>query len=221
MTLYRYVNLIAPGLSIPRRAALVSTARSLDITTSVDGSIRETKVELRSVPGPVNSRADVRRRVAESAADLEAKRERVAMIRGRLQETDDGSIESEYRAAIRTLSEAETEHAAAAEALEEARTRARAARDILDRRLRIEDRLENLERAARAELVATITPAVETALSNLPGRNVESFEDADSVSAALAIARVGRIERPITLACRRFSDRGSAERWLEVPVYRL
>jgi hypothetical protein len=221
MSLYRHVRVIAPGMTLDRRAALAAAARSLDITTSVDEPICEIEAELRSLSEPVPPRADLRRRVAETAADLEAKRERVATLRGRLRETDDGSVEADYRAAIRALSEAETEHAAAEEALEAARDRARAARDARDRRLRLEDRLENLEREAREELIAAISPAVGAALSRLPNRDPASFDAADPVSAALSLVRVGRIETPITLACRRFSDRDSAERWLEAPVYRL
>lgn len=221
MSLYRHVNVIAPGMSLSRRAALVSAGRSLNLATSVDRGIRRTRDELDSLCEPTIPRADARRRVAETAADLESERERVATLRGRLQEANEGTIEDDYRAAIRTLSEAETEHAAAMEALEDARERARAARDVRDRRLRLEDRLGNLERTARSELIAAVKPAVEVALSNLPRRDVDSFETADSVSAALALVRVGRVEVPITLACRRFSDRNEAERWLGAPVYRL
>ena len=123
MSLHRHVGLIAPGLSIPRQAALVAVARSLNITTSVDGSIRETEAELRSLSESVPSRAELRRRVAETAADLETKRERVATLRGQLRATNDDSVEAEYRNAIRSLSEAETEHDAAMEALAAARDR--------------------------------------------------------------------------------------------------
>ncbi len=221
MSLHRYVGVIAPGLSFPRREALIATARSLGITTSVDGSIREIKTELESLPEPVPSRTELRRRVAETEADLEAKRERVATLRGRLLETDDAAIEDDYRAAIRSLSEAQTGHTAALEALEEARSRARKARNARERRLRLTDRLENLERTARSELVATIRPSVESALSELPNRSFDSLDGADSVSAALALVRVGVVETPITLACRRFPDRDAAERWLEAPVYRI
>jgi hypothetical protein len=219
--LYNHVGVIAPGLSLCRRRALVAAARSLEMTTSVDEAIDETEAELQSLSGSVPSRVDARRRVAETAADLDAKRERVATIRGRLQETNDGSIQAEYRSAIRELSEAETEHAAAKEALDNARNRARNARDTRDRRLRLEDRLRNLERTARAELRTAVSPAVEAALSALPSRDVASFESADPVSTALALVRTGRIETPVMLACRRFPDRGAAERWLKAPVYRI
>ncbi len=219
MSLYRYVGVIAPGMSFPRRVALVAVARSLDVTTSVDEPIEELEAELRSLPEPVPSRAAIRRRVAETTADLEAKRERAATLRGRLQETADESIETEYRAAIRSLSEAETEHVAAVESLENARESARKARDVRDRRFRLEDRLANLRRTARTELVDAVSSDVDAALSRLPKRDPASFEDADSVSAALALARVGRLGTPIVLACRRFPDRGAAERWLGTPVY--
>ena len=221
MSLYRHVGVIAPGLSFSRRAALVATARSLGVTTSVDEPIRETEAELRSLSEPVPPRAELRRRVAETAADLETKRERVAALRGRLRATDDASTEAEYRDAVRALSEAETEHTAAREALSAARDRARTARDVRERRLRLEDRLENLERTARSELVSVVSPAIDAAISVLPTRDPASFDEADSISAALALVRVARIETPVTLACRRFPDRDSAERWLEAPVYRL
>lgn len=221
MSLHRHVGVIAPGLSLSRRAALVATARSLDITTSVDESIRETEAELRSLPEPVPLRAELRRRVAEAAADLETKRERVATLRGRLRATDNGSVEAEYRDAIRALSEAETEHDAATEALAAARDRARTARNARDRRLRLEDRLNNLERTARSELISAVSPVVDATLSALPNRDPASFDESDPISAALALARVGWIETPITLACRRFPDRDSAERWLDAPVYRI
>jgi DNA repair exonuclease SbcCD ATPase subunit len=221
VSLYGYVGVIAPGLSLSRRDALVAAARSIGVETSVDSAIEELRSELRSLSEPVPSRADARRRVAETESQLQARRERVATIRGRMQEADDGDLEAEYRAAIRALSEAETEHAAATEALAEARERARRARDSRDRMLRLEDRLGNLKRRARRELVAEVTPAVDAAVSDLPDREADSFRSVDPVSAALALVRVGRIERPIVLACRRFPDRDSAERWLRAPVYRI
>lgn len=221
MNLYDHVSVIAPGLPVQRREALVAAARSLDVSTSVDAAIEEVQKELKTLPNSVPSRAAARSRIAETASELEAKRERVATLRGRLQETDDGRIEVEYRTAIQALTEAETEHTAAKESLKNAREKARVARDSRDRRLRLEDRLGNLERARRAERVAVVRSAVDTAVSAVPACNTETFGNADPVSAALALARVGRVETPVVLACRRFPDRNTAERWLGTPVYRL
>lgn len=212
---------IAPGLVFSRREALITAARSLGITTGVETRIEELESELKSLPEPVPSRDELRRRVAETASELEAKREHVATTRGRLEASDDGSVRAEYRAAIRALSEAETEHVAAKEALEAARTRARKARDTRERRLHLEDQLANCRRTERAELRTAVIPKVNTAVSKLPGREYSSFDAADPVSAALALVRVSSVEVPITLACRRFPDRESAERWLQAPVYRL
>ena len=221
MSLYGHVRLIAPGLSLSRRDALVAAARSLDVETSVDAELRTLRAELDAAPVSVPSRAAARRRVAETAATLEAKRERVATLRGRIQAGDGGEVDADYRDAIRTLSEAETEHAAAREALADARERARAALDARDRRLRLEDRLGNAERTARRELAAAIRPRVDEAVGSAPGSDTDDFGRADAVSAALALVRVGRVRRPVVLACDRFPDRDTAERWLEAPAYRI
>lgn len=221
MSLHDHVALIAPGLSLRRREALIAVARSLGLETSVDAAINELRAELESLPEPVPSRADARLRVAETASELESKRERVATLRGRVRETDVEELKDEYRDSIRALSEAETEHIAAQEALKKSRDRARAARDSRDRRLRLEDKLGNVERTARTELVAAVEPAVEKAILEISADEVETVDDATPISTALAIARVGRIETPIVLACRRFPNRDAAERWLGVPVYRI
>ena len=221
MSLYDHVRVIAPGLSLCRRAALLAAARSLDIETSVDPMIEDVRSELRSLSEPVPSCADARRRVAETESVLQARRERVATVRGRMQEAPDGAFEDEYRTAIRELSEAETEHTAAKESLADARERARNARNVRDRKIRLEDRLDNLRRTARRELISAVKPRVSAAASELPDCDADSYADTDSVSAALALVRIGHTERPIVLACRRFPDRDSAERWLRSPVYRL
>lgn len=221
MSLYDHVRLIAPGMSLDRRGALIATARSIDMETSVDPLIEELRSKLRTLSEPVPSRSDARRRVAETESVLQARRERVATLRGRMQETTDSSFDVEYRTAIRELSEAETEHMAAREALADAREQARNARDVRDRKLQLEDRLDNLRRTARRELVSAVEPRVNSVISELPDCDVGSLSDAEPVSAALALVRVGRIKRPIVLATRRFPDRDSAERWLRAPVYRI
>ncbi|CCQ36453.1 uncharacterized protein Nmlp_2283 [Natronomonas moolapensis 8.8.11] len=220
MSLYAHVRLIVPGMSVSRRDALAAVGRSLGIETSVDDELRTLRAELESTPAAVPSRATARRRVAETAAELEAKRERVAALRGRMQ-ADDGDAGTAYRDAIRTLSEAETEYAAAREALDDARERARTALDDRDRRLRLEDRLGNAERTARRELLSAIRPRVDDAVADAPGSEADGVDDADAVSAALALAKVGRIRRPVVLACGRFPSRDAAERWLGTPAYRI
>ena len=221
MSLYEHVAVVAPGLSLQRREALVAAARSRGATASVDGELRAARERLSAVDEPVPSPAKARRRVAEAEADLEAMRERVATLRGRLQETDDGALAERYRDAIRELSEAETERAAAREALADARERAREARDVREERLRLEDRVANLERRAREELVETVRPAVDAAVEAAPGAEASRFAAAAPVTAALALTRVGRVHAPVVLACRRFETAATAEAWLEAPVYRL
>ena len=221
MSLHEHVAVVAPGLSLARREALVAAARSRGETASVDADLRRARERLAALDEPVPRLADARRRVAEAEADLEAKRERVATLRGRLQETDDGAVAEAYRDAIRELSEAETERAAAREELAAARERARRARDRRDERLRLEDRVANLERLAREELVAAVRPAVDAAVAETPGAEASSFEAAAPVTAALALVRAGRVRTPVVLACRRFEGAAAAESWLGAPVIRL
>lgn len=221
MSLYDHVGVVAPGLSLRRADALAAVARSLDVETSVDTERREMRAKLEGLAEPVPSRTAVRRRVAETATDLESKRERVATLRGRLQEAEDEHLGDEYRDAIRELSEAETDHVAAKEALAEARHRARTVRDSRETRLRLEDRLGNLRRTARRERLETVEPMVDAAVAKVPDSDAEGYADADPISAALALIRIGRVEPPVVLACGRFESRREAARWLDASVYRI
>ena len=219
MSLYDHVAVIAPGVTLDRRAALAAAARSNGHKASAADDIGRVREQLQSLSASVPTRAAARRRVAETADRLEAERERVATLRGRLEAGDD--VADAYRQAIADLSEAETDHAAAKERLDAARERAREARDVRQRRLRLEDELGNLERAARAELAEAVRPAVDEAVAALPGCGATTFDGAGPVPAALALARAGCLERPLTLACRHFPTSGDAEAWLGVPVVSL
>ncbi len=227
MTLYDHVAVVAPGLSLDRRAALAAAARSRGHTTRVDGELRAARDRLAELDEPVPSPSEARRTVADTEADLAAQRERVATLRGRLESSDggDGDADAEartaYREAVRTLSELETDHQAALERLTAARERARDARDARERRLRLQDRIGNLERTAREELVAAVRPDADAAVTATPGATAESYSEAGAVTAALALVRVGVVRPPVVLACRRFPDAPTAEAWLETPVLRL
>lgn len=221
MRLYDHVGVVAPGLALDRRRALAAAARSRGEQTSVDGAIRETRDRLDELGESVPSLEAARRRVATAESDLEARRERVATLRGRTRESDAAEVAAAYRDAIRELSEAELEYEAAREVLTERRTRARRARDARERRLHLEDRLGNLERTARGELVEAVRPAVDAAVPSVPGSDAGSFSDADPMTASLTLLRVGRVRTPVVLACRRFPDAGDAESWLETPVIRV
>jgi chromosome segregation ATPase len=221
VSLSDHVAVIGPGLSLSRREALVAAARSRDERTSVDAELDRARERLAALGEPVPSLADARRRVADAETDLEAKRERVATLRGRLQETNDEGVADAYREAIRELSEAETDRAAAREALADARERARRARDEREERLRLEDRVANLERRERRELLEGVRPAADSAVAEAPDAEASTFEGATAVTAALALVRIGRVRTPVVLACRRFDSAADAEAWLGSPAVRL
>lgn len=221
MSLSDHVTVVAPGIAIDRRRALAAVARSRGERTSVDGELSETRERLEGLGEPVPSLAEARRRVASAEAALESKRERVATLRGRMRASESEAAEAAFRDAIRDLSEAELEYEAAREALSERRRRARDARDARERRLRLQDRLGNLERTARAELVEAVRPTVDDLVPAVPGGDATSLAEADPVTAALALVRAGRVRTPVVLACRRFADAARAVAWLEAPVIRL
>lgn len=196
--------------------------------------------------------AAARRRVAGTADDVDQLRERVATLRGRVAAAreagrDADDIETELTAAIRNLSEAETERAAAREAVDRARRRAREARDRRERRRRLEEKLANLSRDARAHLVDSLRERFAAALAAVPGwegtrpadeskhqvgvsRPAEDGSvvssgpvasdpfDADPVPAALAVCRVARLYAPVVLDCDRLGGPGSAAEWLDARV---
>lgn len=220
MTLVDRIGVVAPGLSLDRRAVLAAVARSRGMESEVAAELASARERLASCDESVPSLTEARRRVAEAEADLEAERERVAMLRGRTRETDDESVMDAYRAAIAELSEAETEHAAAREALGEARRRARSARDERERRLELQDRVRNLERRAEAELAEAVRSVVSEVVPRVPDSAATTFPDAGPITAALAALRVGRPRVPVVLACGRFSDATRAEAWLRAPVLR-
>lgn len=221
MSLYEHVRVVAPGLTLDRQRALVAVARSRGVRTDVDAELRAARDRVGELEADVPSTESARRRVAEAERDLTTQRERVATLRGRVLESDDPEAEAAYRTAIAELAELETERVAAGEALESARRRARAGRDVLERRMRLEDRVRNLERRARAAAREAVRPVVDAAVAETPGSDAASYADADDVTAALALVRAGRIRRPVVLACRRFPDAASAEAWLGTPVVRL
>jgi hypothetical protein len=221
VTLYDHVAVVAPGIRLDRRAALVAAARSRGVETGVDEELRAVRERLAALDEPVPSPAEARREVAATESELDAQRERVATLRGRLEATDDADAETTYRAAVRTLSELETTYQSARERLGAARERARSARDVRERRLGLQDRIDNLERTVREELVAAVRPEADAAVGGAPWAETDSYAEATPVTAALALVRVGVVRPPVVLACRRFHDAPAAESWLGSPVIRL
>ncbi|PSQ16969.1 hypothetical protein BRD00_09315 [Halobacteriales archaeon QS_8_69_26] len=228
--LHDRLNPVEPGLSVSVRSALAAAARSRGLEAPQDDEIRRVEAELSGVdPEPVDAER-ARRRAAE-AGDREAElSERVAELRGRVRAReaaglDAGDARERLSAAAGDLAETRTERLAAEQLLDRTRERARCQRDLRERRLRLEDRLGNLEREARAHLAAVLWDEFRDAVAAVPGdgragANPGSFEG-DPVTAALAVFRVGDPEVPAVLACGRFSDAETAAEVLDAPVIRV
>lgn len=218
------------------RMCLAAAARSRGYSTSVDDEIAAVRRELDSLSIPTVDLESARRRVADVRGEVTRLRERVATLRGRLQahrtlEVTPEEIEVEYRDAVTTLSAIETEEVAAREELACAEQRAQKARDVRNRRIRLQDRLENLHRRARALLTERVSHAFRHAVTAIPGPSNHSGTsvedslldfDGDRLTASLAAVRIADLSAPVVLSLvpPRFETAHDAASCLQGPVIR-
>lgn len=211
-----------PPREFDRRRAFAAAARSLGERPPNADALADARTALASLDPPAPG-TDGRSVTSEDTRSIAELREHVARLQGRLRERrdrglDTEGIEAELRAATRALSEAETRRIASDEAAVRDRERNRTAFDARERRLELEDRVGNLERAARAALADRVRPAVETALERLPCAD-RTLEDAADVTIGFAVARVARFDAPLVLASPGpFPNVAAAARWLRTDV---
>ncbi|MEF8887158.1 MAG: hypothetical protein V5A30_05065 [Haloarculaceae archaeon] len=226
---HAYVSPVREGMGLRVRTVLAAAARSRGLTAPHDGELAAVREQLAELTVGTTTSAEERREAAEAATDTDRLRERVAAARGRLQAAreaggDVAAASEALEAAVRELSEAETRAAAAAERFEAAREREREARDRLERRRRLQDRAANLERDARAALVAQVRGEYATAVRALDGHESDGDPiEAPPAVAALAVLRVAAVDAPVVLDAegrvgRAFADAGAAAAWLDAPV---
>ncbi|WP_049969139.1 DUF7856 family protein [Haladaptatus cibarius] len=233
---HKHVGLIEPKLSLAVRPAMASAARSNGLSAPQDEEIAILTKKMNSFDVRDVSLRSKRRRVADASGSETELREQVAALRGRVQtlretDMDTESAESRLREATQKLSEMETERIAAQQALEQAQKRLHSVRDERAEHLRLRDRKENLERDARKYLAQQIREEFVSAVSAVPrDENGErqmtdsarpgQFEG-DSITAALATARIANIQAPIVLSCGRFETAKSASDCLDTPVLQV
>lgn len=231
---HTHVSPLTPEVSLDRRAALAAVAVARGIETEYDGEIRATCRALRESPPEVGAAElrEARRRAAEAGAETERLRERVATIRGRVEALRDasdgpalGAAEQSLSEATRELSEAATERVAADQRLSLLEARARDARDERDARFELEDRLGNLERAAREVRVETVEPEFRDArrqfasqISAVSAANPAADSDLPD---ALAVAHIAPVAAPVVVTAGAAEVLGGPEPAfdrLEIPV---
>lgn len=180
---HEHVALLAPSsvASFSLRPALAAAARSRGIVADSMSALESARAALAAVDVPDVDLADARERVAAARRDAASVRADVAAARGVVQARDDADAvdtgtdshsetpRERLADAIATASERETAVVAAEQSLARARRRARAARDARSRRLELEDRVGQLERRVRSELVAAVEPPFLDAIRSLRG----------------------------------------------------
>lgn len=223
---HEHIGCVRPGMGLRRETALARAARTLDLSTPYDEDIAAVRTKLADIDVDSADLASHRRRVAEAGGNRETLREEVAVARGRLEQAREsgGDTESATAAleeAIRRLSEVETEAIAAREQLDAAQVEQRTRRDVQERRFRLEDRLANLEREARAHLADTVRDDFHDAIGAIPGDAGGDSGSADPVTSALAVARLADCPAPIVLACDRFETAEHATDVIDTPVLKV
>ena len=220
------VGYVRPEMGVSVRTALAAAARSRELSAPQDDDIAARRAELADIEVPEIATDTVRREFAAADTETERLEERVAELRGRVQVlrergTDEAVAEAEaaLTSAVRELSEVATDRTAASQRLD--RDRLKKARDARERRLRLEDEVANLERAARASLAAELREAYAAAVADTPGPSSSDPFEADPVTAALAIGHVADLRAPVVLACDRFRAPAAAASWLDAPVVRV
>lgn len=213
------------------RVLLARAARSWGMTAPQDDRIAALEAELAETDRPTTPElAPIRREVAESDTEIDRLRERVATLRGRLEErrADGGptdGLESKLREAIETLTEVETQRLAARQRLTLARQRVRRARDRRERRLRLRDELDNRRRDARAALAERLYEPFAAVVRQLPGQASPGREPAaytgSPVTARLGAVAVAAGDRPAVLAVNPFDDLQTAAERVAAPVIRV
>lgn len=230
---HEHLGSIPPrGTSFDLYDALVAAARSNGIVPPSVGLLERTRAELAAVSHGLEcvDRVSAKRRVADAGARERRLDERVATLRGRLEAlrevgADTTAVEADLADAVGALTEVETERIAAEQRLEQVERAARTARGRRQRRLRLADRVANLRRRARHELVTAVFDEFVDALAALPGdgevgSDVASYEG-DRTTAALAVARIARVDAPLVLSAERFGSPAEAATRLDAPVIRV
>lgn len=224
---HEHVGYIHPEMGLRTRTALARAGRTRGLETPYDDEIAAVRAELDSLsagePSPGREIAATEEE-ATARAEVSALQEEVSAARGRLEACRNHGLETEeaandLEAAIRELSERRTAAAAASEQRERARMEARKRRDRLERRLRLEDRVANLEREARRFLVDRLEEEFAAALGRVPGASppADPFA-APAPAAALAIARLASLDAPVVLGTDRFESAEAASEFLDAPV---
>lgn len=224
-----HVGFIHDGMGLGHRTALARAGRSRGMETPHDeelARLREKRARLDEAIDDEQSSnpATHRERIAATEAEIGRLREAVASARGKLDvcranDLETATAEEELQNAIKALSERETEHHAARELLERSRATRRETRERFEERLRLTDRIANLERSARACLVDDLRETYCGIFRRISVLNqpTEPFE-APPVDAAIAIASIADLSAPIVLAVDRFEDTAAAREILDAPI---
>ena len=220
------VGVIRDDRQYPLRTALAVTARALGYSAPQDAAIADLRADIAAITPSPPETTGLRRDLAATRL-TDAEYERLAGLRGAVEALREHDLDptpalERFHAAVADLSDRETERIVTENELEECRRHRRAVRDQLERRLRLIDRAENLERDAREHLAVAIAPTFHRALAAVPGPGAPGptpgTVDGDPTTAALAVCRIAPLAAPVVVAADRFPTATAATACLDAPV---
>ncbi|MFC7204869.1 hypothetical protein ACFQJC_15235 [Haloferax namakaokahaiae] len=222
---------VVPGSSRSDGHLLEAVGRSRGVTTPFDSDLTRLDDRLLELSESVNVAPPdldaARQRVAETGDDVARLREETAALRGRLAahreaEATDAieATRTKLRETTTKLSEVETERIAAEQRLSALEREARNVRDRRERRLKLEDALDNRRREVRAYFRDRYAAELERAVEALSQFDTATTAD-ESLVKTLACVRLAHLDAPVVLACDVFDDAETAADTLDTPVVRL
>jgi len=223
---HTHIGFVHPETTLSRRSAQAAVARTRGFTTEFDHEIRRTRRELATMELPTADVSAAMEAVAAASADVDSRRDEVARLGGIVAATDGpnaeadssadtvGDAQAKLRTEAAALAEAETALQTAREELALERDRQRAANDARERRLRLQDRLENLRRDARRTLAVDEAARTERALDAIP----DWPEASADARYALALARNAHCRAPVVVTDDPFRTAVQARACLAAPV---
>lgn len=219
-------GVLVPEMGLETKTALAAAARSRGIETDHDDRIERLADDLAALTASIED--DHSPASGPPPGDVARLRERTAELRGQVSaleaaDADPTDARARLRETAARLSELETRRIAA----EQTRERTRELRDRRERRLRLEDRLANARRDARAALVEAVRVEYAAAVDAVSVADPADPFDAPPPSAALAVLRVADVRAPVVLdvalpdAAEWVTTPDTLASWLDAPVLRL
>ncbi len=244
---YAHIAHIHDEMGLRIQTALAKAARTVGGETPYDESLATARATLTELTPEAPGSERHRHKLETKTVEAERLKEQAATLRGEIRtrrkhDLPTETAQAELRDVLAALSEAETSAQAAKQQLTAAQEAMREFRDQQEHRFRLEERVANLERKARASLVEQFTPAFRAhvreiiALAEREGgidktvasgtlptaeRSATPLTAINPTVAALALVRFASFDTPVVLSGSLVESARAAAEILDAAVIRI